>query len=64
MRPFILELRERGHDDDTIFDWLRSQTGCTSGCGLCEPYVKLCIKTGRTRFAPIPSGTTTQKSRP
>jgi hypothetical protein len=59
MRPFILELRAQGHDDDAIFEWLRANTRCSTGCGLCEPYVKRCIRTGRIRFSPIPPSTAT-----
>ena len=25
--------------------------GCTSGCGLCEPYIRLLLQTGQTEFA-------------
>jgi bacterioferritin-associated ferredoxin len=33
---------------------LSAQTGCCTGCGMCEPYVRLVIETGRTRFAVLP----------
>ncbi len=29
---------------------LRRMTGCTTGCGTCEPYIRLMLQTGRTRF--------------
>lgn len=32
-------------------DTLRRRTGCCAGCGLCEPYVRLMLRTGRTAFA-------------
>ncbi|MBL8756912.1 MAG: hypothetical protein JNK35_00610 [Phycisphaerae bacterium] len=45
--------------------WLRDQglsleqivasTGCTTGCGMCGPYVRLVMRTGRTRFAVLPA---------
>ncbi len=30
---------------------LRRVTGCTSGCGMCEPYIREMLRSGRTRFA-------------
>ena len=27
---------------------LREETGCCSGCGMCEPYVRLALATGKT----------------
>ena len=35
---------------------LRRVTGCTTGCGTCEPYIRLMLKSGRTRFAVFPQG--------
>lgn len=32
------------------FDALCQRTGCCQGCGSCEPYVRLMIETGQTRF--------------
>lgn len=32
------------------FEGLRARTRCASGCGLCEPYIRLMIETGRTAF--------------
>ena len=32
---------------------LRRITGCTTGCGMCEPYIRLMLETGRTRFTPF-----------
>ncbi len=29
---------------------LRARTGCCSGCGTCEPYVRLALVTGRAVF--------------
>jgi len=28
---------------------LRRRTGCCEGCSTCEPYVRLTLRTGRTR---------------
>lgn len=33
------------------FEELRRRTGCCSSCGLCEPYIRLMLETGKTRFA-------------
>ena len=38
--------REQGLDFDAICD----RTGCCTGCSMCEPYVRLTIATGRTRY--------------
>ena len=36
------------------FDELRLRTGCARGCGLCEPYVRAALATGRARFPVLP----------
>ncbi|GAB5496840.1 MAG: hypothetical protein Phyf2KO_19200 [Phycisphaerales bacterium] len=36
------------------FDELSNKTGCCTGCGLCEPYVRLMLRTGRTSFDTLP----------
>lgn len=36
------------------FNDLRAATKCCTGCGLCEPYVKLMLRTGRTEFGVLP----------
>lgn len=33
------------------FEKLRGWSGCCTGCGTCEPYVRLMLETGQTRFA-------------
>jgi bacterioferritin-associated ferredoxin len=35
------------------FEELKSKTGCCTDCGMCEPYVRLMLKTGQTRFEPM-----------
>lgn len=30
------------------FEQIRARTGCTQGCGMCEPYVRVVISTGRS----------------
>lgn len=32
------------------FEGLKAASKCSTGCGLCEPYVRLMLATGRTRF--------------
>lgn len=32
------------------FEELRERFGCGKGCGLCEPYVRAMLRTGRTEF--------------
>lgn len=44
--------RETGAD----FDELRRRTGCGTVCGMCAPYVKVALKTGRTRLPVIDFG--------
>lgn len=36
---------------DMDFDALRAWSGCCTGCGTCEPYVRLMLETGATAFA-------------
>jgi NAD(P)H-nitrite reductase large subunit len=32
------------------FDALRERTGACTACGMCEPYIRLMLATGETRF--------------
>lgn len=43
----LLRLRAESGAD---FALLRERTGCGRGCGLCEPYVRAALATGRARF--------------
>ena len=36
------------------------KTGCGGRCGLCLPYIKLMLRTGRTSFPAIPARTFTE----
>ncbi len=36
------------------------KTGCGGHCGLCLPYIKLMLRTGRTSFPAIPARTFTE----
>jgi len=57
LTPIIESLRAQGvEDEDELLARLRERTKCTTGCGMCAPYVRLCVRTGRTRFAPLPPG--------
>ncbi len=33
------------------FEELQERTGCGRGCGLCEPYVRAALATGKARLA-------------
>ncbi|MEM0983021.1 MAG: (2Fe-2S)-binding protein [Planctomycetota bacterium] len=37
-----------------------ARTGCTTGCGMCRPYVRLTLATGRVRW-PLMSGATAER---
>lgn len=54
--PFteLKELAEAGMD---TIDQLADETGCGTGCGMCEPYVRLMLKTGETSFPVMPPQT-------
>ncbi len=47
------ELKLRSEAIGRDFDALRNQTGCAAGCGLCEPYLRAMLRTGRTSFRPL-----------
>lgn len=44
----MLELRARG----LRFEQIRERTGCCQQCGMCEPYVRIALATGR-RMLPV-----------
>ncbi|MDX2116018.1 MAG: hypothetical protein SFZ24_10445 [Planctomycetota bacterium] len=46
-------LREIARTEGADLEGLKDRTGCCSGCGLCEPYIRLMIRTGCTEFAPL-----------
>lgn len=48
------ELKEQAKENNLSFDELQKATGCSTGCGMCEPYVRLMLKTGQTSFQPLP----------
>lgn len=44
-------LRARGvTDEDELVAALARELRCTTGCGMCEPYVRLTLRTGRVGF--------------
>lgn len=45
------ELRAQGTTGEAdLLQTLADELGCTTGCGMCRPYVKLTLRTGRTAF--------------
>lgn len=47
--PFS-HLLKVARDGNLSFEELSLQTGCSTGCGMCGPYVRLVLHTGRTRL--------------
>jgi len=55
MLPAANAMRSQGTTDEQhILQKLRDQTGCTTGCALCTPYILRMIQTGQTAFDPLP----------
>lgn len=46
----LARLREIAAAERLELDALKQRTGCCTGCGLCEPYVRLMLRTGQTSF--------------
>lgn len=46
----LAQLKRYAQEHDCDFAELKARYGCGSGCGLCEPYVKAMLRTGRTSF--------------
>lgn len=44
------ELRSLAAAENLALEQLKERTGCCTGCGMCEPYVRLMLATGRTAF--------------
>jgi NAD(P)H-nitrite reductase large subunit len=36
--------------ENQLVEALADELGCTTGCGMCEPYVRLTLRTGRVGF--------------
>jgi bacterioferritin-associated ferredoxin len=45
------ELQRLAHTMSMDFEALRAWSACCTGCGTCEPYVRLMLETGATAFA-------------
>lgn len=43
----LKELADQGHAD---LDALSKKTGCGTGCGMCVPYIRVVLATGRTNL--------------
>jgi bacterioferritin-associated ferredoxin len=41
------QLRDRARRDNLDLEGLKNATGCCTGCGMCEPYVRVMLKTGQ-----------------
>jgi bacterioferritin-associated ferredoxin len=49
---FVRLLQYAREHEGADLDALRRVFGCGSGCGLCVPYVRAMLRTGRTSFEP------------
>jgi len=43
----LAELIELARREGLGYEGLSARTGCGGGCGLCEPYVRLALRTGK-----------------
>lgn len=50
----LLDLARR---ENLNFEQLRDSTGCASGCGMCEPYIRVMLRSGQTHFRPLGQST-------
>ncbi len=46
-------LKRLSEREGLSLEQLRQRTGCCTGCTMCEPYVRLMLRTGRTEFVPL-----------
>lgn len=44
------ELKKLAGARTLSYEQLCDETGCGTGCGMCEPYIKLMLMTGETKF--------------
>ncbi|MEO1009050.1 MAG: (2Fe-2S)-binding protein [Planctomycetota bacterium] len=51
------ELRDVARTEDLSLDQLSERTNCCRGCGMCKPYVRVVLSTGRTSI-PLLNGRT------
>lgn len=45
--PFT-EILRLSREEGLSFDDIRARTNCCTGCTMCEPYVRLALRTGET----------------
>jgi bacterioferritin-associated ferredoxin len=51
-RHTFAELKEMAAERGwTTIEQIAANTGCTTGCGLCRPYIVRMLETGETAFA-------------
>ena len=48
---FDLSFSELKRSELRTLEEIASKYGCTTGCGLCEPYIQRMLQTGETEFA-------------
>lgn len=53
------QIVENEHDIENetaeeILEALQKRTKCSTGCGMCRPYILRMIETGQTSFVPFP----------
>lgn len=53
-QPFE-KLLKMAREDGLTQDQLSDRTGCCTGCGMCKPYVRVVLSTGRTSI-PLMNG--------
>lgn len=54
------ELRSLAAAENLALEQLKERTGCCTGCGMCEPYVRLMLTTGRTTFPVLSAAETAE----
>ena len=50
---YFTELKKIADENNLNFEQLQERTECSTECGLCEPYVRLMLKTGDTNIKPM-----------
>lgn len=47
------KIKELAQREGLSLEELKQRTGCCTGCTMCEPYVRLMLRTGQTEFVPL-----------
>jgi NAD(P)H-nitrite reductase large subunit len=55
MGVFFYEVKASGL---TTLEQVRKEFGCTTQCGMCQPYIERMLVTGETEFEVLPSHVT------